>query len=536
MLPFKKINFGHTDAVNFALRKEKQLLNNVFFKSTYLDEIANPLTYFLIGEKGTGKTTYAVFMSNNNVKGTLSNYITINQSDYVRFYRLMQSNMLAVSKYEEIWTTILLQYTITSLQQKKHNIDSFFPSLKAGELRNALKYYDEISLAPEKVVTREIIEESEQGYGTKLAIGNKIASISDSDSSKIINKIKNYEEVIQSNIFKLQIKFKEIINSLKLRENLAIFLDGIDVRPEEMSYSEYIECISGLASAAWNLNNSFFGTKKDSKGLIRIVLLLRPDIFSSIRLHNSANKILDNSVYLNWETTFKEYKDSEIFSLCEHVLGGQQEKAIDGNCWDKYFPWKVENGSYLSDRFEKQDSFIEFLRISYSRPRDIIAYMQILQKFCSDDDVSVSEKIFTSAKFRNKASEYLLQTIRDYTNIYLSDDEFFAFRNFFPHLRGRFKFTWREFQRAFEDFTKNVLVPLTNIPDYFSSDIKFLQFLYNSNVICYIEPVEFGDPFIRWCYRERKMSNLRPMAPIGLEYKVHNGLRKALNLGRHIRQ
>ena len=535
MKPFKAINLGYTDAVNFALRKEKQLLNNVFFKSTYLDKIASPLTYFLIGEKGTGKTTYAVFMANNSVKGTVSNFISINPPDYVRFYRLMKSNMLAVSKYEEIWTAILLQYAISSLHQKSFNIDRFFPSLSAKQLSGALEYYDKIALAPENIVTKEIVEEVCEEYSSKLTIGNKIASFSDNEADKQSRKVTGYEELVQSNISKICAKFKDIIGNIKLKENLAIFVDGIDVRPEEMSYLEYIECISGLVAASWNLNNNFFGIKKDTKGLIRIVLLLRPDIFSAIRLHNSANKLLDNSVYLNWETNFSEYRKSEIFSLCEHILIGQQEKSITGSCWDRYFPWKVNSGSYCSDGADAQDSFIEFLRISYSRPRDIVAYMKILQDFCTDTDIEVSVDVFSSHDFRNKASEYLLQTIRDYTNIYLSDEEFFAFRNFFPYLKGKFKFTWAEYQEAYNGFSDGVLPTLVNVPEPFSSDNKFLQFLYNANVLCYFEPMEFGEPFIRWCYRERKMTNLRPMAPINLEYKIHNGLRKALNLGRRLR-
>ena len=55
MKPYKSINLGYTDAINFALRKEKQLLNNVFFDSKYLQKISSSSTYFVIGEKGTGK-------------------------------------------------------------------------------------------------------------------------------------------------------------------------------------------------------------------------------------------------------------------------------------------------------------------------------------------------------------------------------------------------------------------------------------------------------------------------------------------------
>lgn len=534
MKPYKSINLGYTDAINFALRKEKQLLNNVFFDSKYLQKIASNSTYFVIGEKGTGKTTYAIFMANNNVYNTISNFIPINTSDYVRFYRLMKSDMLAVSKFEDIWTAILLQYTISSLHKNISVIDKLFPSTCEKTFREALQYYDEAALAPEKIVTREIIEENCQGLSTRLTIGNEIGSSNFSMNSDKSVKSKGYNAIIQSNINKIISKFKDILNKIKLRENFAIFIDGIDVRPEEMDYSEYIECINGLISAAWNLNNTFFGTKKDTKGIIRIALLLRPDIFSALRLHNSASKILDNSVYLNWETTSKDYRKSELFSLCEHILMGQQNGKVSDSYWDYYFPWK--STTETSSNGEVQyDSFVEFLRISYSRPRDLVAYLQFLQDYCSDTDTTLSREIFFNNDFRNRASEYLLQTIKDYTNIYISDDDFSTFRNFFQYLKGKYKFTWAEYQDAYKLFYNNVLSTLSHIPDPFSSENKFLQFLYNTNVIGYWESAEYGNPFMRWCYRERKMTNLRPIIPINQEYQVHRGLQKALNLGRRIR-
>ena len=109
---------------------------------------------------------------------------------------------------------------------------------------------------------------------------------------------------------------------------------------------------------------------------------------------------------------------------------GQQNEESTELCWDCYFPWKSSSET-LSNNEVQHDSFVEFLRISYSRPRDLVAYLQILQDYCSDDDISVSKDIFESNDFRNIASEYLLQTIRDYTNIYISDDDFSALRNFF---------------------------------------------------------------------------------------------------------
>jgi cold shock CspA family protein len=66
----------------------------------------------------------------------------------------------------------------------------------------------------------------------------------------------------------------------------------------------------------------------------------------------------------------------------------------------------------------------------------------------------------------------------------------------------------------------------------------FLQFLYEQNVICYKErdpENEHATPFLRWCFRERTLSNMAPKVRVGVEYEIFYGLSKALNVGRHIK-
>ena len=93
-------------------------------------------------------------------------------------------------------------------------------------------------------------------------------------------------------------KFKEALSKLKLKNDHILFIDGIDIRPPQILFDEYQECVKGLANAVWSLNNDIFPSIKGSKGRIRIVLLIRPDIFESLGLQNQNTKIQDNSVFL----------------------------------------------------------------------------------------------------------------------------------------------------------------------------------------------------------------------------------------------
>ncbi|MDD1702114.1 MAG: hypothetical protein LUQ31_03940, partial [Methanoregula sp.] len=52
------------------------------------------------------------------------------------------------------------------------------------------------------------------------------------------------------------------------------------------TFEEYLECVQGLANAAWAVNNDFFATLDNERGSLRVVLLVRPDIFDKFGLQN----------------------------------------------------------------------------------------------------------------------------------------------------------------------------------------------------------------------------------------------------------
>jgi hypothetical protein len=105
------------------------------------------------------------------------------------------------------------------------------------------------------------------------------------------------------------------------------------------------------------------------------------------------------------------------------------------------------------------------------------------------------------------------------------------FLQFFNYLDGHLEFNYDQYISAYNDFTDLILNEHDNIPEFVESKDDFLQFLYDTNIIAYIEKTEDGKTFYRWCYRERSTSNFSPKVKKGQIYKVHYGLLKALNLG-----
>ena len=68
MKKISELDLGFNNAENYRKKENKNLFNQIFVKNYFLDDLLKPSKYFLIGEKGTGKTAYAVYLSNNHYR------------------------------------------------------------------------------------------------------------------------------------------------------------------------------------------------------------------------------------------------------------------------------------------------------------------------------------------------------------------------------------------------------------------------------------------------------------------------------------
>jgi hypothetical protein len=107
MKSISELQLGFSDAENYKRRENKVLLNHIFIRNKYLDKLCEPSVSFLVGEKGTGKTAYAVFMGNNDYKNTLSDLKYIRETEYQKFITLKKENHLELTDFRSIWKVIL---------------------------------------------------------------------------------------------------------------------------------------------------------------------------------------------------------------------------------------------------------------------------------------------------------------------------------------------------------------------------------------------------------------------------------------------
>ena len=154
------LNLGFSDAQNYIQRNNKQILSEVFVKNAYLTKLLQPNVYYLIGEKGTGKTAYAAFLSNSEYDNNKSILKYISGTDYEKFYELKKRKQIDVSGYVDIWKTILLLLLAKSVTDND-KVVSIFNKNNLPKLMQAIDEYYNRAFAPEIVNALKIVDKSE---------------------------------------------------------------------------------------------------------------------------------------------------------------------------------------------------------------------------------------------------------------------------------------------------------------------------------------------------------------------------------------
>ncbi|WP_201577586.1 P-loop ATPase, Sll1717 family [Psychrobacter okhotskensis] len=527
MKEIKDLYFGFTDAENYKRKEDKEFFNQVFIKNQYLEDLCSSSTSFLIGDKGTGKTAYAVYLTNNDYQNIRGDLKYIRETEYQKFITLKRDKHLQLSDYTQIWKISILLLLCDKIRNTETGLINKYVNFRT--INEVIEEYYYKAFSPEILHTLEFVENSK--FSAELL--SKHANIQAGESSNLTFT----ETRFQTNLLFIRKKFEDALKQVRLNKDYVLFIDGIDIRPSEIPYDDYLSCIKGLANAVWELNNDFFPTIKGGKGKCRVVLLIRPDIYDNLGLQNQNAKIKDNSVYLDWKTHYNSYRSSNIFRVADKLLSVQQENSdLElGESWDYYFPWDAKN---VIDQFENPTSFISFLRFSYHRPRDIISLLNILQENNQDTDgkTSFTSKDFESTEFQRSYSNYLLGELKDQLSFYYKKEDYDVFLKFFEFLNGKDKFDFDYYIDAYQNTLDFLNQSDIKPPQFMNNANEFLQFLYNLNILCYMEKTTDGKSHIHWCFRDRNYSNISPKIKTGVEYQIFYGLAKALNLGKQFKR
>ena len=516
MKPLNQIIIGKADAVNYYKGVEKEFLNKTFFNDDKFREILKKEIFFVLGDKGTGKTAFAVYTANNETAKLKATLKFTTETDFKKFISLISTGKITVSDFISVWKVILL---LLVAKEVKTNLDEsyigkFFLLQKLDRAIN--KYYDS-AFSPEITNAIEIFDKADVFLDFLKGV-----NVSTENSEKI------KKTGFQINLLEIENEFRKSLAGIKLRKDFILFIDGTDQVPFDIKKVNYTECLRGLANAVWDLNQFVFPEiLADDKHYLKIVLLLRPDVFSIIRFHNANAKLKDNTTILNWVARETYWRNSRIFKMADNIFSSQQDSRFAlGYCWDAYFDKEFEFGQSGNKLF----SFVAVLRRTLMRPRDIFAFLDIMHK----EAINAHSNKITNSIFNNSLPEYsryLLGEIKDQFNFFHDDAQWQAFIDFFKYFNGVPRFTYDYFLSCYDRFI--IDFPSAS-PNMFGNPDTLLQEMYDYNIIGYVEE-SAEEEFYKWSYKERSHTNLVPLVRYESEYIFHIGLFRAIGVGRIIR-
>lgn len=130
--------------------------------------------------------------------------------------------------------------------------------------------------------------------------------------------------------------------------------------------------------------------------------------------------------------------------------------------------------------------FMAFLKISLSRPRDILVIMQNLKKCMTNRSIGESETfsldVFESDEFQNIYSTYFMSSLKDQLSFYYSHEDYSHFLRFFDFF-DKPDFTFDEYKESYDNFIDYILNNANEIPVFVDDPKRLLQLLYESNII-----------------------------------------------------
>ncbi|XQA65507.1 P-loop ATPase, Sll1717 family [Xanthomonas sacchari] len=511
------------DAVNYRSRQEKEFFNQIFLRTDDLFQSLRSSVFFLIGEKGSGKTAYASYLENNEIEENRCKLSTMTESQYKRFMQMKRSGKLDYSDYANIWRPMLLAMMAQAIIIKSKGFIQGITG-KFDAIENQVKSFNRETLNPEVEVAFELVTQATDKF---MAGNEKAAKVESSDQLTSSDK----STIIKHHLLEKETNLKEAISDLKLKKNHILFIDGIDYRPEDVPYVDYLACIKGLGEASWQLNSEFFSNIRDSPGRIKIVLLVRPDVFHSLNLYNSNSKLRDNSVLLDWSTTESELRQSKLYEAADLYFSKQQSfKSSALSAADHYLSASTSN-----------EIFKQFLRRSFQKPRDLLTLIRLIKEVSTKRLQRGNEDRFSSDVMRNPAftreyADYMLGEVKNYAAFYMPASDFVKYMKFFQYMDGKAEFKFADFSAAFERFRGWINGEELSATEYIRDPEALLQLFYDVNIIGYREEVgQEGERHYHFAYRERTLTNVAPQIKLTASLMINPGLAKALDIGLRAR-
>lgn len=356
----KEVDFGDIDGYG------DPNLDQYFLDNNYWNRITDEKTFFVIGRKGTGKSSiYRMIKELSLDKG----YIIINKDfgdfPFEKLLQLDDEDFAKPNQYQTIWENLVLNIFAKSIT------DYPVPYDDNNEYFKELNNYAKTCLGNIIEMHKEVVTQT-----TKTALGLH---------SKLLDGSHEVEKALsvgsgENNISMINATLEALIINYFLTcsedRKIIIQFDRLDDNYNQyQSLEQYYHAIISLFKVAYHLNQEFRAKKiKNAK----IVLYLRSDILKELGKRDAESARWDDfSITINWAIVNRD--DWENAKLLQMI-----NKRITATLKDDHINFETifdtTDINLCKRNGVQKDVFQYIVERTMHRPRDVIQFCKYIQK------------------------------------------------------------------------------------------------------------------------------------------------------------
>jgi hypothetical protein len=422
---------------NWKLDAKLESAKNYFYHLQEVNSILNKSKYYVIGRKGSGKSSIGEYLLSLKSHDTFTEKLSFKNFPFNDLYTLDNPKFTPPNQYITLWK-FLIYSTVAKLMTQNENINSDVRS-KLAEIYTP---------DPIKSLARTVTQWTSREFGASI-LGSggtiKLSRTNNEQTTNWIDRVSNLEDIIleycdESNYFIVFDELDEDYRSI-----------------QEADHVLYNYLLTSLFKAVQDIKSTFNSTRLN----ICPIIFLRDDIYSLVK-DADKNKWRDFKIEIDWNT-------EKIKRLIAHRISidaNQKEPLPFEKAWDLifYHP-KIISGS--KKRF--LNSFDYMTKSTHLRPRDFIRYIQV----CAEETVNFGRSKIANEtiKFVDRAfSNYLKDEIVDEIYPILPDIE--EILQIISNLR-KWNFRTEEFKREYSKYLRSKTVKEENVDYVLDTLFKF---------------------------------------------------------------
>lgn len=437
----QKIDFGEIDGYG------DPNLVKYFIDDNYWGNIVNGKVFYVVGKKGTGKSSiYKAIENMAYTQGGLISNTDFGEFPFKKLLQLSDDSFAAPNQYQTVWKNMILQLfakLIASLNEIDnpyfHEIKDFVASCIGNSVVDLAKH----------IVTNT----NKVNAGLIL----KILSLGRESTSEVVY---NSSEV---DLDELNTKLSElIINYFKTARQSTKYIiqfDRLDDNYNQyQTLNTYFDVLISLCKVTYSLNQNFRSVGINNA---KVIVYIRSDILREIAKRDPESARWDDFKYtIDWgvKNIIKEWSSSKLYHLINRRIQTSSNEL-------KTYEFK----RLFHYDYDDKNIFTQLLVDSMFRPRNLIMFCKILQK-----EILKSGQLtpYTYRVARREYANWLFNSeIANEINPILKDD-FNAVKELLD-MCGSNPFTYDEFKQHYDSVHRQIKLPIDEL----------LNFLYDAGVI-----------------------------------------------------